>query len=973
MGLTKPRAAQIFNLDYKQSTRVVTTTNITLSGGAPNSVDGINLSLNDRVLVTGQSTGSQNGLYLVTTLGSGSNGTWARTSDGNENGEIEAGMIVMVTEGTIYADTQWKLITDDPIVINTTALTFTQNYMANSISGGTSNVVVNSNANVTISSAGTANVLTISNTGAFVSGVASASGNITGGNILTAGLISAAGNIQGGNILGNGRAMTGILFSNTSDAATANLTVDDFYLSAVTALNVTNSGAMSYLFDQYPGNNPTIYAVAGSTLAFRLAVTGHPFLIQSSGANYSTGLNHVTTSGTVTTGASAQGQVAGTLYWKIPGNISGTYTYQCAIHAMMVGNILISDPATVSVNGNVTGGNVLTAGLVSATGNVTGNYFIGNGSQLTGVVATPTSIVNGTSNVVVASSANVTVGVTGNNIATFTANGLLVTGVVSGSGNVTGSNVLTAGLISATSTITSAANVTGGNITTAGVITATGNVTGGNVLTAGLVSATGNVTGGNLIAGTGASGNITGANVITANTVTATANITAGNLLTTGLISATSTITSAANVVGGNITTAGLITATGNVTGGNILTAGIMSSTGNVTGGNISTAGLITATGNIQGGNIRTAGLISATSTITAAANITGGNILTVGQVSATGNVSGNFFVGNGAFLTGITGGGGSGGSNIANGATVIDIPVSSGNIAMSVAGQSNTVVINLGSLTMYGTFAGPKTLAANVSVANAVNALLLGPVTIDDGYNITVPTNSSLSTYGDASPDIVGSTVVVSGNITGGNLLTAGLITATGNVTGFNILTAGLISATGNITGGNITTAGNITGNNIFTSGNILPTANATANIGSSSFQYNTIFARATSAQYADLAENYEADATYEPGTVLCFGGPKEVTVCNVEDCTRVAGVVSTNPGHLMNSGQTGTHVASLALQGRVPTRVTGQVRKGDLMVSAGHGRAKTNNEARAGTIIGKALANSEGDTVIEVVVGRD
>jgi hypothetical protein len=120
-------------------------------------------------------------------------------------------------------------------------------------------------------------------------------------------------------------------------------------------------------------------------------------------------------------------------------------------------------------------------------------------------------------------------------------------------------------------------------------------------------------------------------------------------------------------------------------------------------------------------------------------------------------------------------------------------------------------------------------------------------------------------------------------------------------------------------------------------------------------------------------LAERYEADASYQPGTVLCFGGSKEVTVCSVENCTRVAGVVSTNPSYLMNSGQTGAHVASLALQGRVPTRVTGQVRKGDLMVSAGNGQAKTNNEARAGTIIGKALADSVGDAVIEVVVGRD
>ena len=183
MGLTRPRAQQIYDIDYKQATRAVTTTNITLSGGAPSQVDGVTLSHNDRVLVTGQTTASQNGIYYIVTIGSGSNGTWARSTDSNQTGELLAGTIIMVTEGIVYADTQWKLITDNPIVIGTTALTFTQNYMANSISGGTSNVVVNSNANVTISSAGTANVLTVANTGVYVSGVLSvASGNINAGN-----------------------------------------------------------------------------------------------------------------------------------------------------------------------------------------------------------------------------------------------------------------------------------------------------------------------------------------------------------------------------------------------------------------------------------------------------------------------------------------------------------------------------------------------------------------------------------------------------------------------------------------------------------------------------------------------------------------------------------------------------------------------------------------------------------------------
>ena len=150
-------------------------------------------------------------------------------------------------------------------------------------------------------------------------------------------------------------------------------------------------------------------------------------------------------------------------------------------------------------------------------------------------------------------------------------------------------------------------------------------------------------------------------------------------------------------------------------------------------------------TGNITGGNILTGGLVSATSTITSAANVTGGNLLTVGQISATGNITGNFYIGNGAFLTGLSAGTA---DQIANGATSIAIPVSSGNIAMSVAGQSNTVVINLGSLTMYGTFAGPKTLAANVAVADAVNALLIGPVTLGNGFNIAVPDSSTLYVF---------------------------------------------------------------------------------------------------------------------------------------------------------------------------------------------------------------------------------
>lgn len=128
MALTKPRAYQIFDIDYKQATRVCTVANVTLSGGAPNQVDGINLSLNDRILVTGQTNNVQNGLYYVTTLGTGSNGTWARSVDGDVTGELQSGMIIMVSEGTSYGDTQWKLITDNPITLGVTPLVFTLNY-----------------------------------------------------------------------------------------------------------------------------------------------------------------------------------------------------------------------------------------------------------------------------------------------------------------------------------------------------------------------------------------------------------------------------------------------------------------------------------------------------------------------------------------------------------------------------------------------------------------------------------------------------------------------------------------------------------------------------------------------------------------------------------------------------------------------------------------------------------------------------
>ena len=121
----------------------------------------------------------------------------------------------------------------------------------------------------------------------------------------------------------------------------------------------------------------------------------------------------------------------------------------------------------------------------------------------------------------------------------------------------------------------------------------------------------------------------------------------------------------------------------------------------------------------------------------------------------------------------------------------------------------------------------------------------------------------------------------------------------------------------------------------------NIAPGSNNTYNLGTSGNKYANVWATtfrgvSTSAQYADLAENYEADADYEPGTVIVIGGEKEVTVTDQPGSYKAVGVVSTNPAHLMNSECEGEHVVAVALRGRVPCKVIGNVNKGDVLVTS-------------------------------------
>ena len=146
-------------------------------------------------------------------------------------------------------------------------------------------------------------------------------------------------------------------------------------------------------------------------------------------------------------------------------------------------------------------------------------------------------------------------------------------------------------------------------------------------------------------------------------------------------------------------------------------------------------------------------------------------------------------------------------------------------------------------------------------------------------------------------------------------------------------------------------------------------------------SFSYdatnNVLQVTATTARYADLAESYAADADYPAGTVLRFGGTAEVTISKQAIDPRVAGVVSKEPAHLMNAYQIGEHIVNVALVGRVPCRVVGQINKGDRLVTSdmpGVAMRMPDDTTTSGVLIGKALEsyNSDQPGVIEVAVGR-
>jgi hypothetical protein len=234
------------------------------------------------------------------------------------------------------------------------------------------------------------------------------------------------------------------------------------------------------------------------------------------------------------------------------------------------------------------------------------------------------------------------------------------------------------------------------------------------------------------------------------------------------------------------------------------------------------------------------------------------------------------------------------------------------------------------------------------------------------------------LRVHTNGNVNVSGNLVLGANIIAGGTNGTAGqFLSSTGTGLSWVSLSASSISnGTSNVTvasNGGITFGVNSA--NVITVGStaVVPNANVAINLGNTTKWFGTFYGVSTQAQYADLAENYQADQAYSAGTVLEFGGPAEVTVAMTNNSTRVAGVVSSNPAHLMNGGLRGSNVVALALIGRVPCNVIGPVNKGDMMVSAGYGYARASAAPIIGSVIGKALENFSGDKgSIEIVVGR-
>ena len=759
MALTRPRYSTIIDTDWKTSVRAATVgSNITLAGGAPNTLDGVTLVLNDRILVKDQSLGKENGIYRVATLGTGSNGTWVRAYDANADISVTSGQVVPVTEGTQNGGHIFLLSTSDPITVGSTSLTY--------VSAGFNSAGINAITNSNVSTSTTTGALTVAGGvgiggNIYVGGNENIAGNSNVGNLGTTGSITASNTVTGGNL------STGGTLNVTGNANVGNLgtTGSITASSTVTGGNLSTGGNLNVTGNANVGNLGTSGSVIASTLTSNVATGTAPLTVTST--TYVANLN-VATAGNLVNGNS-------NVIVTANGNITMGSAGNAAILTVTGTGANISGTANISGNANT--GNLGTGTIIATTANLT---TINSGL-----------VQNGTSNVTINSSGNVNISVSGN-VLTVTSTGANVAGTANVSGNANVGNLGTGGLIVATG------NVTGGNLNTAANVLA-GNVNvNSQVYVSGTTDSSGLGTGVlNVAGGASISKNLyVGGNLYVANLVS-TSNITLS--ITNPLVYLNSSTTypysydigfySHFSLTGpppgngyqhtgfvrdyssntwllfSNVAepSAGIFTFDSNtlydaIKVGNITGTGTANINGNANVGNLGTAGLVVATGNVTGGNLVTGGVLSVTG------NANTGNLGTGTVIATTAN------------LTTINSG------LLQNGTSNLSI-VNNGNIAVSVGGTTNVVVWTTTGL-----------VAANANVSGYAN--IVG--------------NANAGNIG------TGGILSVTGNANVGNLGTAGLIVATGNVTGGNLVTGGALSVTGNANVGNIGTGSVIATSNI-------------------------------------------------------------------------------------------------------------------------------------------------------------
>lgn len=444
-----------------------------------------------------------------------------------------------------------------------------------------------------------------------------------------------------------------------------------------------------------------------------------------------------------------------------------------------------------------------------------------------------------------------------------------------------------------------------------------------------------------------------------------------GNLFLGGLISVAGNA-SVGNLTAQNTSVANL-SATGRTTVGSLTVAGTSELIGNLTVANITVIGstvtpnIAVTTANISNLTVTTltAGNTSLGATTLTAANTTVANV--TGTTNSTSTTTGALRVAGGAGIEG----------NVYVGGTVYATSIHSIDSSEFVINaphiylQSDSVFPYDYDIGFYGHFIGgsANTYGHTGFVRNNSENMWHLFSNIGEPAGGSIDINDPNIVY---DPLHTGTHQVVGDVLTSGNVRSNASVIAIGNMYANSYLYANGAPYAGTFSNANVQsylTAGTtgVTVPSIAHSG-----TTGEGNIGSVSNTFGTIFGVATTAQYADLAENYVSDASYPPGTVVEFGGDFEVTL-GTADTPRVAGVVSTDPAYLMNSHCEGAHVVAVALTGRVPCQVTGPVQKGDMIVSAGAGLAKASSAPVMGSVIGKSLENFNGATgVIEIVVGR-